>query len=59
MCSNGPFPEWWETDINVYIDGDEWCAVNGDFVDLQESDAGFGISPQDAVNALLTTITER
>jgi hypothetical protein len=26
----------------LYRDGDQWCATQGDFVDLQESAAGFG-----------------
>ncbi len=26
----------------LYMDGDQWCATRGDFVNLQESPAGFG-----------------
>jgi hypothetical protein len=33
----------------VYHDGNAWCAVNPDFVDLQESPAGFGATPQEAL----------
>lgn len=32
----------------VYKDGDMWCAVKPDFVNLQESPAGFGKTPQEA-----------
>jgi hypothetical protein len=28
--------------IRLYRDGDSWCATRGDFVNLQESDAGYG-----------------
>jgi len=30
----------------VFLDGDAWCAVYPDFVDLQESLAGFGDTPE-------------
>jgi hypothetical protein len=33
-------------------DGDAWCAVGQDFVDLQQSPAGFGDTPDEAVGAL-------
>jgi hypothetical protein len=60
-CSNGitgptsaviVTPDWWNTDINVKKDGNAWCAFYDDFVNLQESPAGFGDTPQEAVNAL-------
>ncbi len=28
--------------IRLYMDGSQWCATRADFVDLQESPAGFG-----------------
>lgn len=28
--------------LNVFKDGDKWCATFKDFVNLQESQAGFG-----------------
>lgn len=28
--------------VCFFKDGDKWCCVFGDFVDLQQSDAGFG-----------------
>jgi len=49
----GKAPAWWNSDINVYIDGNSWCAVRDDFTNLQESNAGFGKTPQEAVNELI------
>lgn len=54
-----PFPDWWNTDIQVYLDGDMWCAVNGDFINIQESPVGFGINPNAAVVVLRAAISER
>lgn len=45
----GPEPKWWKTDINVFLDGKSWCATRNGFINLQESLAGFGDSPRDAV----------
>jgi hypothetical protein len=42
-------PEWWNTDIDIKLDGNCWCATYGDFIDLQESPAGFGCTPHHAV----------
>lgn len=52
-CSAGKTPEWWETQVNVFIDGDAWCATLDGFTNLQESVAGFGKTPRDAVENLL------
>lgn len=52
-CSAGPAPDWWETQVNVFRDGDAWCATLDGFVNLQESVAGFGKTPRDAVADLL------
>jgi hypothetical protein len=49
VCSPAPTPDWWETDIDVKLDGNAWCATGAGFVDLQESPAGFGDSPREAV----------
>jgi hypothetical protein len=49
----GPTPDWWNTDINVYLDGNAWCAVRDGFINLQESTAGFGDSPRKAVEDLI------
>ena len=38
----------------VFLDGNSWCAVCADFVNLQESDAGFGDTPEQARKALET-----
>ena len=32
-------------EIRIFLDGDKWCAVRGDFINLQESIAGFGETP--------------
>jgi hypothetical protein len=34
------------------MDGNAWCAVHPDFVNLQESDAGFGATKEEARAAL-------
>lgn len=36
----------------VFKDGSAWCAVRPDFINLQESDAGFGDTPEAARAAL-------
>ena len=52
VCNAGPKPEWWDTDIRVFLDGSSWCAVGAGFENLQESPAGFGDSPATAVDDL-------
>ena len=47
-CSAEPIPKWWNTGVQVYMDGDKWCAVGPDFINLQESPAGFGTNPREA-----------
>lgn len=37
----------------VFKDGSAWCAVGADFINLQESDAGFGDTPVEALAELL------
>ena len=54
--SAGPLPEWWETQVNVMKDGDSWCAFEDGFLNLQESEAGFGATPHEAVMELISTI---
>ena len=39
--------------INTFMDGNSWCATYGDFINLKESPAGFGNTPEDATEALL------
>ncbi len=43
----------------VFLDGDAWCAVLHDFINLQESDAGFGETPEAARASLERTINEK
>lgn len=48
----GARPDWWNTNILIKKDGVSWCARYDDFVNLQESVAGFGDNPQQAVDSL-------
>ena len=41
-----------EKQIVTYMDGDKYCAVYSDFINLQESDAGFGDTKEDAISNL-------
>ena len=52
-CRPDSAPKWWNTGVNVIKDGDSWCATNEDFINLMQSDAGFGDSPNSAVADLL------
>ena len=40
------------TEYRIFKDGDAWCATGQGFVNLQESLAGFGANPLDALSAL-------
>jgi hypothetical protein len=51
-CSPDPKPKWWNTGISVQMDGDMWRATAEGFIDLMESDAGFGATIAEAVEAL-------
>ncbi|RYX83932.1 hypothetical protein EON83_12400 [bacterium] len=42
--------------LRVFMDGDQHCAVFGDFTNLQESSAGFGNTAAEAVTALVNDI---
>jgi hypothetical protein len=55
-CSPGPVPKWWQTEIDVKLDGNMWCATRSGFVNLQESPAGFGERPWQAVDDLLQNV---
>ena len=44
--------------VELFMDGDSWCAVFPDFVNLQESPAGFGHTRGQAVDALFETKPE-
>jgi len=43
----------------VFRDGDSWCAVMPDFINLQESPAGFGATPEDARKALAAALARK
>lgn len=36
-------------EFRTFVDGNTWCAVKQDFVNLQESRAGFGSTRQEAI----------
>lgn len=40
-------------EYHIYLDGASWCAVFSDFVNLQESNAGFGDTPLAALGELI------
>lgn len=46
-------------DYRVYKDGDQWCAVGPDFIDLQQSPAGFADTPGEALEALMQAFGKR
>ena len=39
-------------DFRLFMDGDAWCAVRAGFINLQESNVGFGETRDDAVTNL-------
>ena len=44
-----------DTEIKTFMDGKAWCATRPDFVNLQESLAGFGETEAEAIENLLET----
>ncbi|KKL19505.1 hypothetical protein LCGC14_2464790 [marine sediment metagenome] len=38
--------------VRTFMDGNKWCAVKPDFVDLMESPAGFGDTREEAIKEL-------
>lgn len=38
-----------DEDVQYFMDGDMWCAVLPDFIDLHDSPAGFGPTKEDAL----------
>lgn len=42
-------------EFRTFKDGNAWCAVRAGFVNLQESDAGFGDTPEAAIADLQRT----
>jgi hypothetical protein len=47
-----PEPAIHHSAVCFFKDGNRWCCVNGDFVNLQESAAGFGETFEEALIAL-------
>jgi len=45
--------------VRTFMDGNAWCAVHPDFVNLQESAAGFGDTPEAARLALSSPTVEK
>jgi len=45
--------------VRTYLDGTDWVAVKHDFIDLQESIAGFGHTPGGAVADLIDVLGEK
>lgn len=43
ICSYGPSP------FDLFVDGNMWCATRPDFINLQESTAGFGPTRPEAI----------
>lgn len=39
-------------EVRTFMDGNAWCAVGPDFINLQESPAGFGETRESAIRAL-------
>jgi len=39
--------------IKTFLDGTDWCATFEDFKNLEESPAGFGKTPEEAIEELL------
>ena len=43
--------------VRTFMDGNAWCAVKPDFINLQESPAGFGDTPDGAIAELEKALT--
>ena len=44
--------------IRTFKDGTSWCAVKPDFINLHDSDVGFGDTPEQAIEELLKGTTK-
>jgi hypothetical protein len=44
--------------FHVFRDGAAWCAVGPHFIDLMQSKAGFGDTPEIAVDALKAAVSK-
>lgn len=45
--------------VRTFRDGNAWCCVHPDFINLQESPAGFGATPEEARAALESALTQQ
>lgn len=52
MLRNFPEANVPDNAVCFFRDGNQWCCVYGDFLDLQHSPAGFGDTFEEALNAL-------
>lgn len=45
---------WSDPEYKIYKDGDNWCAIDTNtFIDLAQSEVGFGLTPGEALANLL------
>lgn len=58
LINPGPIPDWWGKNIQIKLDGDTWMAHGENFVNLQESEVGFGNTPAKAVENFRLKINE-
>lgn len=45
--------------FHVFMDGNMWCAVGPHFIDLMQSTAAFGETPEKAVDELRTALRRK
>jgi hypothetical protein len=43
-----------EFEYTIFKEGDMWCAIDSNFINIQENKAGFGITPELALKDLLS-----
>lgn len=55
MASNRAIPDH---AVCFFMDGNKWCCVHGDFVNVQESPAGFGDTFDAALADLQVTLED-
>ncbi len=58
-CCNKHCDEWETKNFKTFMDGNSWCATRHDFINLQESTAGFGPSSSEAIDDLLKNESAR
>lgn len=52
LTGEGHGPQFPLHGFYIFLDGDAWCAVGPHFIDIMQSDCGFGGTPEEAVSAL-------